>query len=99
MKVEVGDVLAGSWGYSMRLYSFVRVERVTPKQVVLRELKNESLGGPQWDEIVKPTSEIDPRGRTFRVKNDKPDYIWNPTFKCLYRPYEPDAKYTENHMD
>ena len=99
MQVKEGDVLAGSWGYSMTLWSFVRVQKVTPKQVVLAELKNQHLGGEMWNEKVNASDMIDPRGRTFRVKNDKPDYIWNPTFRCLYRPYDPMKDYRENHMD
>ena len=99
MQVKEGDILAGSWGYSMTLWSFVRVAKVTPKQVVLEELRSYSPGGEQWNLKVVATDVKDSRGRTFRVKNDKPDYIWNPTFKCLYHPYDPNRDYRENHMD
>jgi len=99
--VKVGDILAGSWGYSMRLYTFAEVEKVTPKQVVLRELDRETVGGEMWNLHVRPI--MGSTGNhlgTIRVKNqlDK-DYVWIPKIRCLMYRYNPDEKYTEDHMD
>jgi len=99
MNVKEGDILAGSWGYSMTLWSFVRVVRTTPKQVVLQELEKNELGGEMWRMKVTAGGNFDNRGRTFRVKNNKPDYIWNPTYRCLYHPFDENKEYFENHMD
>ena len=99
MQVKVGDVLAGSWGYSMTLWSFVKVIKVTPKQVVLQELKSQALEGPEYHRRVVPLDQPDPRGTTFRFQNNKPDYIWNPKYRCLYRQYFQDKECFENRMD
>lgn len=37
--IKVGDILAGTWGYSMRIPSFYRVTKVTPKRVKAIELE------------------------------------------------------------
>ena len=98
--VKVGDILAGSWGYSMTLWSFCEVEKVTAKQVVLRELQNEHLGGEQWNELVRPILGSTDRRGSFRIKNDiDKDYIWDPQYRCLLYPFEKNREYRENHMD
>jgi len=101
MQVKEGDVVAGSWGYSMTLWSFFKVKKVTPKQVVLDELKNETLGGEMWNMKVRPTNIIDNRmGGPYRVKNDPTkDYIWIPGRRVILRQYDPNSECFENHMD
>lgn len=37
-KVKVGDILVSTWGYSMRLATFVKVEKVSAKTLVVREV-------------------------------------------------------------
>lgn len=38
--LSAGDILVGTWGYEQTNASFYRVEKRTPKQVVLCRLKN-----------------------------------------------------------
>jgi len=98
-EVKVGDILAGTWGYSMRLVSFFKVKKVTPKQVVLQELKSQWVGGPEWNSEVKPTIEDD-REDPIRIKNDlTKDYIFVPRKRILLYQYDPNEHYTEDHMD
>jgi len=98
--VKVGDILAGRWGYSMVLYAFYEVEKVTEKQVALRELNKRSLGGEQWSERVEPVLGSTYDKRKFRVRNDiTKDYLWDSKLRSLIYPYDPNREYIENHMD
>ena len=101
--VKVGDVLAGSWGYSMTLWMFGEVVKVTPKQVVIRELMKQDIGGQLWELEVKPVlGKYDTRhpDTEHRVKNDiDKDYVWIPKYRCLLYHYDPNKKFLENHMD
>jgi hypothetical protein len=98
MQVKIGDILAGSWGYSMTLWCFCKVVKVTPKQVVLRELKHTTLGGHQGALHVEPIID-DFREGQIRCANKNPDYIWVKHLRCLLRPFDPTKQYIENHMD
>jgi len=100
MQVKKGDILSGSWGYSMTLWSFYRVEKVTPKQVVLAELKSNTLGGQMWHLKVEPSDIVDTREPLVRVKNDpNRDYIWIPGKRIILHQYDPNKECFEDHMD
>ena len=102
--VKVGDKLAGSWGYSMTLWFFGKVVGVTPKQVIVQEVRHQSLGGEMWHEKVVPLWDENDERQSHkgfhRVKNhlDK-DYIWIPQYRVLLYPYDENQEYFENHMD
>jgi len=102
--VKVGDKLAGSWGYSMTLWFFGEVVKVTPKQVVVQEVQHSSLGGKPWEEKVVPMWDLPDKrqadGGLYRVKNDPDkDYVWIPKYRVLLYPYDTNKEYFENHMD
>lgn len=99
MEVKVNDILAGTWGYSMTLVNFFKVVRLTPKQVVLRELRKRSLTSNPAALIVEPGEDFDHRNGEIRLTNKHPEYIWHPRLRSLLTHYDPSQQYVENHMD
>lgn len=53
-KVKVGDILAGTWGYSMVIPCFYMVTKVTPKGVKMYELEKTRSGMQGYEEPVFP---------------------------------------------
>jgi len=104
--VKVGDVIHTSWGYSMTLHDFYRIEKLTPKTAVVQLMKKEVLGGGMGALLVKPTDEVDrchSFGEPQRVKIrglDKKPYVFIRGCQLAYlEPYDPNREYLENHMD
>lgn len=70
-KIEVGDILYASWGYSMTLPAWARVIKRTPKMATIVELASEFVTGdwaggtsmPILDERKRHTE-----AKTFKVK-------------------------------
>ena len=54
MDLKKGEVLAGSWGYSMTLWDFYEVVSVSPKSVMLRGMKKRTIGGSLESLEVQP---------------------------------------------
>ena len=66
---EVGDIWAGTWGYSMRLATFAKVVGVTGKSVVFEILGNRVVGGDSWRPLVMPNERDIEKRVTVRWKN------------------------------
>lgn len=94
-KLAEGDILVGSFGYEASIARWYRVEKRTPKMVVLQELWGKRLGGGlmYWTEV--PTDEE--RGEPFRRKvhdmgHDEAvwvedfilAYLWDGSPECCY---------------
>lgn len=43
VEIKAGDVMVCSWGYSMTLVTFVRVEKVSKKTILVRELQHRGI--------------------------------------------------------
>lgn len=70
--IKVGDILAGTWGYSMVIPAFYKVVKVTPKRLKLMEYDGRMIShdgfGQQGYEVPDFTKE---RGEVLgRVKGD-----------------------------
>lgn len=99
MEVKVGDVVSGTWGYSMTLFSAYRVEKVTPKQVVLRELEIDRGVGEPWHLPCWPSNRPMNDRPTVRIKNDNEKYLYIRDKRLLLSKYVPGTIEYENHMD
>ena len=99
MDVKKGEILAGSWGYSMTLWDFYEVVSTSPKTVVLRKLKNKVIGGTQESLEVQPDL-YSPLYEEFRIKNDpNQDTLFIRGKNILLNRFDPDRLYVENHID
>lgn len=47
-KLNIGDILVCSWGYSMFLYDFFQVVGKTEKSIKIQELKKDSKPADGW---------------------------------------------------
>jgi len=104
--IGVGDVIHTSWGHSMTLHDFYRVEKVTPKTVVLQLLKKRVVGGGGMWPVVQPTDQVDDChsfGEPQRCKIRDPEgrpRVWIRNCQLAYlEPCDPTAEYREDHAD
>jgi hypothetical protein len=56
--MKVGDILVSCWGYSMTLYDFFKVVKMTDKSATLVHLESTKVGGDGWNPIVAPTDVV-----------------------------------------
>jgi hypothetical protein len=102
---KVGDILAGTWGYSMIIPMFVQVIGVTPKSVRCRQLRVLNDNGFQGHDAMARKDDFEPESRNFpntflaRVKG-KPgeEYVMCPSPRCYLRPWD-GRGLSYDHMD
>lgn len=57
----IGDILVSTWGYSMTIVDFYRVEKITPKAVTIVRIGKRTDSGwsgyamPDPDRVIDPT--------------------------------------------
>ena len=91
---KVGDILAGTWGYSMTIPMFVQVIGVTPKSVRCRQLRVLNDNGFQGHDAMARKDDFEPENRNFpntflaRVKGEPgEEYVMCPSPRCYLRPW------------
>lgn len=57
MKIEVGSILHGSYGYEASISDFFKVVKRTPKQVVIVKLRRHDVGTGCMEWTAVPTDE------------------------------------------
>jgi len=70
---KVGDIVCGTWSYSMTIPYFYRIEKRTAKSFTLVELKQKLVSGHyngQYEVVPKEPHEIDGKPITARIKKD-----------------------------
>lgn len=90
-----GDIYVERWGYSMTLYSFYRVVRVTAQTVVLQELPKTCVGADDEPYFQQPHVVPDLNATVFRdssVRMSLKKFAW----KCDLWDGKPKH---EDHMD
>jgi hypothetical protein len=74
---NVGDILVENFGYSMILYRFYKVTRVTPKFVQIHELDKVYVGGDDYRPLVAPTDNLSNRSMPKRISKKYAPPIWD----------------------
>ena len=102
---KVGDILAGTWGYSMTIPMFVQVIGVTPKSVRCRQLRVLNDNGFQGHDAMARKDDFKPENGNFpntflaRVKGEPgEEYVMCPSPRCYLMPWDGRGLYYD-HMD
>lgn len=71
--IKVGDILAGTWGYSMVIPCFYKVTKVTAKGIKMYEVEKTCTGQQGYEEPLFPHR---PRFGEFKEVYAKPCLDW-----------------------
>ena len=75
---QEGDILCGTWSWTMCLPEWYVIKKRTPKMFTIQEIPGKIVSGHkngQWEEIANINAK--PEGKEIRVKINSNGEVWN----------------------